>query len=195
MRWSGSCLQITDKTILSPGNTVAIIIPTGIDVRCTMKTHKMQRREFFRFNAALFTIPAAWAEEAAKPDWRPSVLDDDQNETVILLTDLIIPATDTPGTRAARVNRRIDLLLRDGDPEPREKFVDGLKWMDGLAIEQHALPFAHLTADQQVAMLTALNPRTGPGHEFFVQIKDLTARIYYNCGRVPVGFGGQHGHA
>ena len=165
----------------------------------------MQRREFFKVSAALFTIPTAWAEQAAKPDWRPSILDEHQNETVIVLTDLIIPATDTPGAKAARVNRYIDLLLRDGDREPREKFLAGLNWLDGLAISKHGHPFVHCTGDRQVAMLKTLNDGGGPDQEFFEQIKGLTTRIYYNTeigyrelnkgGRVPASFGCQHEHA
>lgn len=169
----------------------------------------MQRREFFKFSAALFalpaTIPAAWAEQAARADWRPSVLDDHQNETVIVLTDLIIPTTDTPGAKAARVNRYVDLFLRDGDAEPREQFLAGLNWLDGQAIGQHGHPFLHCTSDQQIATLTGCEEGAGPGHDFFTQVKNLTARIYYNTeigyrelnkgGRVPGSFGCQHEHA
>ena len=165
----------------------------------------MERREFFKYGAALFAIPAAWAEQAARPDWRPSMLDDHQNETVIALTDLIIPATDTPGAKTARVNRYIDLFLRDGDPEAREKFLAGLNWLDGHAIEQHGHPFLHCAAELQVAMLKAFDTGVGPGHEFFGQLKGLTSRIYYNTeigyrelnkgGRVPASFGCQHEHA
>jgi hypothetical protein len=63
----------------------------------------MHRRDLLKLGLAVLpaTIPAAWAQQAAKPDWRPSVLDDHQNETVIVLTELIIPATDTPGAKAA----------------------------------------------------------------------------------------------
>jgi hypothetical protein len=33
--------------------------------------------------------------------WKPGLFDDHENETVIALIDLIIPATDTPGPKAA----------------------------------------------------------------------------------------------
>jgi len=161
----------------------------------------MQRRDFFKVGATL-VIPAAWAQQAAKPDWRPSVLDDHQNETVIALTDLIIPATDTPGAKAARVNRYIDLFLRDGSASQRESFLSGLSWLDGYAIREHSHPFVHCSPADQTAMLTALDQGTGPGKKFFAQMKSLTARIYYNTeigyrelnkgGRVPATFGCEH---
>ena len=45
------------------------------------------------------------------PGWKPLLLDEHQNETLIILSDLIIPATDTPGAKEALVNRYIDLVL------------------------------------------------------------------------------------
>src|ERR1035437_9982768 len=88
---------------------------------------------------------AAWAQQAAKPDWKPSFLDDHENETVIALTDLIIP-------KAAHVNRYIDLFLRNDDPAPRESFMVGLNWLDGHSIRQHGRPFVPLTTARQTVL-------------------------------------------
>ena len=161
----------------------------------------MQRREFFKIGAT-FAIPSLWAQQAAKPDWRPVVLDDHENETVIVLTELIIPATDTPGAKAARVNRYIDLFLRDGTAAQRGSFLAGLGWLDGYAIREHAHPFVHCSGAEQTAMLTALDQGSGPGHNFFAQAKELTRQIYYATeigyrelnkgGRVPATFGCDH---
>jgi hypothetical protein len=163
----------------------------------------MHRREFFKFGATFLAIPAAWAQQAAKPDWKPSVLDDHQNETVIALTELIIPATDTAGAKAARVNRYVDLFLRDGPARDRGDFLAGLGWLDSFSIRRHGHPFVHCAPSQQTAILESLDRDSGPGHEFFEQAKSLTARIYYNTqigyqelnkgGRVPASFGCQHG--
>lgn len=158
----------------------------------------MHRRDLLKL-AAAFAIPPAWAQQAAKPDWKPSFLDDHQNETVIALTELIIPATDTPGAKAAHVNRYIDLFLRDGDQTQRERFMAGLNWLDGHSIHQHGHPFVHLTAAQQTAILTDLE---ASHNEFFRRAKSMTAGIYYNTqigyqelnkgGRVPSTFGCAH---
>ena len=48
-----------------------------------------------------------------RTDWTPTVLTARQNEAVIVLTELIIPATDTPGAKATLVNRFIDGVLAD----------------------------------------------------------------------------------
>ena len=158
----------------------------------------MHRRDLLKL-AASFAIPTAWAQQAAKPDWKPSFLDDHQNETVIALTELIIPTTDTPGAKAAHVNRYIDLFLRDGDAGQRERFMAGLNWLDGHAIQEHGHPFVHLTVPQQTAMLQALD---AAGNDFFHRAKSMTAGIYYNTqigyqelnkgGRVPASVGCDH---
>lgn len=156
----------------------------------------MQRRDFVKLGASVFAIPAAWAQHAARPDWTPQVLDAHQNETVIALTELIIPATDTAGAKAALVNRYLDLFLRDGDAAQRDRFLEGLHWLDGFAIREHGHPFVHCPAEQQTAMVRALDEGSGPGHAFFRDAKSLTVRIYYATeigyqelnkgGRVPV---------
>jgi len=161
----------------------------------------MHRRDLLKLGAS-FAIPAAWAQQAAKPDWKPSLLDDHQNETVIALSDLIIPATDTPGAKAAHVNRYIDLFLRDGNATQRTRFLAGLSWLDGQSIHQHGHPFVHLSPAQQTALLQPLESSTGPGHDFFSLAKAMTAGIYYNTqigyqelnkgGRVPKSFGCEH---
>ncbi len=166
----------------------------------------MQRRELLKFGATLAAFPAviprAWAQQAAQPQWKPSILSAHENETVIVLTELIIPATDTPGAKLARVNRYIDLFLRDGSAELRESFLGGLAWLDHHSIEQHGHAFIKCAPDQQVAMLKALEHGQDIGHTFFEQAKSLTARIYYATeigvkelnkgGRVPASFGCQH---
>ena len=56
--------------------------------------------------------PAAQAASAAAGEWTPRILTPKQNEAVVILTELIIPETDTPGAKAARVNRFVDGCCR-----------------------------------------------------------------------------------
>jgi len=70
--------------------------------------------------------PEAVSEPADKLDWTPQVFDSHQNQTVITLTDLIIPPTDTPGAKDVHANRYIDLFLADGPDSERTRFIEGL---------------------------------------------------------------------
>lgn len=147
----------------------------------------MNRRELFQITAlaAAAPLPIASAQVAAvgAAGWKPRVFDDHQNETVNALTELIIPATDTPGAKAALVNRYLDLLLSDGPDQQRTGFLEGLAWLDGHALRRYRQPFVRCTPGQQTAILTELEAaREGelaPGNRFFRFAKSMTARIYY----------------
>ena len=54
----------------------------------------------------------AWARSAA-PEWRAGTLTAEQSELVATIAEHIIPATNTPGARAAGVHRLIDVILSD----------------------------------------------------------------------------------
>ena len=148
------------------------------------------------------TATAAAAKPAAAPAWKPLLFDAHQTETVVALSDLIIPATDTPGAKAARVIEYIDVLLNDGPADRRNAFLSGLGWLDGHAIRTHNKPFVRCTPQQQIAMLKSMDgAREGdmaPGGRFFQQMKGLTVSGYYTSkvgidelnkgGRVPGTF-------
>ena len=120
---------------------------------------------------------------AAGETWQPQVLDAHQNETVIQLTELVIPETDTPGAKAAEVNRFIDLYLSDLAEDHGHAFVQGLGWLDGYALAQHNQPFIALDEAQQAAILERLegaeDPDLEPGTRFFGELKRLTVQGYY----------------
>lgn len=54
------------------------------------------------------------------------VLEAHQLSTVATLSELIIPETDTPGARAAMVDRFIDAVLAEAQPVERNRFLRGL---------------------------------------------------------------------
>ena len=165
----------------------------------------MKRRDVLKIGAAATTAPVV-AQQSTRPAWQPRMLDAHQNATVIALTDLIIPATDTPGAKAAQVHRYIDLLLADGSATQRVSFLQGLSWLDGYCLRTESKPFVSLAPAEQTAVLELLS--TGnesdlePGVRFFHQIKSLTSRIYYATeagfqelnkgGRVPSSFACKH---
>ncbi|HLI34360.1 MAG TPA: gluconate 2-dehydrogenase subunit 3 family protein [Terriglobia bacterium] len=128
---------------------------------------------------------ASEVQAAADLNWKPLFFDPHQNETVIALTDLIIPETDTPGAKAALANRAIDLFLHDEEPDAQRQFLEGLAWIDGRALDRYGKPFVGLTREQQTALLEPLadpenkNPEDQPGVRFFEDIKDWTLFGYY----------------
>jgi hypothetical protein len=168
----------------------------------------MNRRDVLKVGATVAAVPALApaAQKEQSAAWKPAVLNRDQNETVIILTDLIIPATETPGAKAANVNRYIDLFLKDGPAGERERFLSGLKWLDAFTKKKHGAAFAKLDRSQQIAVLESLDSgekdsALKEGNQFFRMVKSMTARIYYqteagynelNKDGAPGGFGCKH---
>jgi hypothetical protein len=118
-------------------------------------------------------------------DWAPKVLSASQNDAVVLLTELIIPETTTPGAKAARVNRFIDSVLSEARPDERDAFTRGLAWMDTRSRALFGTDFAAATPVQQTALLTRISTPGNPdkeepvGLEFFEAIKSMTINGYY----------------
>src|ERR1700749_4030316 len=91
--------------------------------------------------------------ELERSDWKPGFLSPEQNETLIALSDAIIPATDTPGAKAALVNRFLDLVL-SAEPEKLQKdFLDSLAWFNDAAMKQYKTSFDKLTAEERTDLL------------------------------------------
>lgn len=118
-------------------------------------------------------------------NWKPKFFDAHQDETLIALSDLIIPATDTPGAKAALVNRYADLLYNEESAEKQQEIIQALAWFDGRSLSLHNKPFVSLTAEQQAALLEPLadpskaKPEDEAGVEAFGLIKQLTIFGYY----------------
>lgn len=129
----------------------------------------------------------AQAAQAAVPvsTWTPSVLTPRQNEAVIALTELIIPATDTPGAKAALVNRFVDHVLSTADTKERSEFIRGLTWLDDRCRARVGKDVAGATAAELTDVVTPLAVAgTGaaadaPGIAFFRAIKSMTITGYY----------------
>ena len=122
---------------------------------------------------------------AAAADWKPKVLSADQDATVVVLSEMIIPATNTPGAKAALVSRFVDAVLEDADEHERKEFLRGLEWTNLKSRELFGADFKSATAAQQTELLTAMSsdsPATSAdllGRDFFKAIKSLTITGYY----------------
>jgi hypothetical protein len=124
-------------------------------------------------------------------------LDPNQNKAVTIITDLIIPETDTPGAVAARVNEFIDLMLTEMfKGEDRERFLAGLAELDRQSQIFFGKGFIECDKQQQIDLLKSQEeeaiaaeegqteemswgrPRA-PREHFFHAIKWLTLLGYY----------------
>ena len=74
------------------------------------------------------------SKDLAGSGWKPLFLDEHQNETLIVLSDLMIPSTGTPGAKEALVNRYIDLVLAAEPHESQRMFLNSLAFLDGESI-------------------------------------------------------------
>jgi gluconate 2-dehydrogenase gamma chain len=156
--------------------------------------------------------PAARGEDGSKfltdPNWKPVFLNPQQNETLSVLSDVIIPATDTPGAKEALVNRFLDLMVSAQPAEFQQQFVNALSFIDSESQQQFGDEFRKLTPDDQVGLLSAwAYPREAsqwmeqaekpdPGHQHFGLLKALIAAAYYGSeiGQKELGWDGNFAH-
>lgn len=124
-----------------------------------------------------------------------------QNATVTTISEIIIPQTDTPGAKAARVNEFIDLILTEWyDEEEKSTFLTGLTEVDARTRDLFGKDFVDCGEKPQVEILQALDDevaaaraefrrgssrRRPPERNFFFMIKQLTLIGYYTS---QVGF-------
>ena len=118
-------------------------------------------------------------------DWTPKILNTHQNEMVIALSEAIIPQTETPGAKAALVNRFVDAVLEDADVHERKEFARGLAWVDERTQALFGADFVAAAPEEQTALLTIMSSGKAKsvadqiGAEFFQAIKSMTITGYY----------------
>ena len=172
----------------------------------------MQRRELFRLLGAGAALPvfdsnllAAFQDAHPKSNYTLRTLNPHQNATVVAMTDLIIPETDTPGAKAVRVNEFIDLILTEwAHEDERQNFLSGLddidkrsnaifgkNFIDGSPVQQEAVLSEldqHYAIDREdrVAHPYVRRPHNAElTGDFFGVVKRLTLYGYYTS---EVGF-------
>ena len=188
----------------------------------------MQRREALRLLLAGGVLPALPTDlfaffHGAHPasGYTLRTLNPHQNDTVVAMIDQIIPATDTPGAKGARVNEFIDVILTEwANDEERKNFLEGLAGVDKQSNDLFGKTFVDASLEQQVTLLRAMDEsvaaqktrRMRHGNtipeerdkqlrgEFFTVFKGITVHGYYTS---EVGFsqefnlqiipGAQHG--
>jgi hypothetical protein len=128
----------------------------------------MKRRDALKLIAGAAAVPALYSHDlfalgreihqqlGSIPALK--TLNAHQNATVIAISEMIIPTTDTPGATGARVNEFIDLILTDwctGDD--CQRFLQGLADTDACSRKMFGKEFVNSTAQQQTELLTALD--------------------------------------
>lgn len=173
----------------------------------------VSRRAFTLGLGTLPLLPARTplASNAASTENKPApaepagqLFDPHELATVSAMAEIIIPTTDTPGAREARVAEYLDLILADSPEAVRNSFLEGLWWTDGYARSSAGAPFKDLKAENQLSLISALHDSheesENTGREFVRSMKIWTARIYYSTeigakelnkgGRVPAHYFG-----
>jgi gluconate 2-dehydrogenase gamma chain len=124
--------------------------------------------------------PAVPAQEGG---WKPLFLEASEVETVAQLAERIVPETDTPGARKALVHQYVDFVLARGEAARRERFREGLAWLDRRSRALFGGPFATREAAQQDELLTRMSSTASgedaAGAAFFALAKQLTVDGYY----------------
>ena len=187
----------------------------------------MRRRELLKLLSAAGILPVVPPElfalmRQAQPavDYTLRTLDTHQNETVLAMIDLIVPATSTPGAKGARVNEFIDIILTEwATAEERQHFLEGIAGVDAQSQKLFSRKFTELAQEQQFVLLQSMDDTIDwagasggpngamPGEfdrqlqgEFFRVFKTITLHGYYTS---EIGFsqelkleiisGAQHG--
>ena len=149
------------------------------------------------------------SNDLAAANWKPLFLDEHQNETLSVLSELMIPATDTPGAKEALVNRYIDLVLAADKPETQRAFLNSLGYLDGESMLRYKTAFRYLPREEQDELLHSIAyTRTGsgwagdttappdPGHGHFEYLKQRISMAYYSSqiGAKELGWDGAFAH-
>ena len=126
--------------------------------------------------------------------WVPKIFSPDQNDLITVITELIIPKTDTPGAKAAKVNEFIDLMLADWfTVAEKNHFFKGLMDIDARAKKKYSTKFVKCSIEKQTNILKKLEKdnfsqknynssgdnRNSGLKPFFNQMKELTLTGYF----------------
>ncbi|QNQ08641.1 gluconate 2-dehydrogenase subunit 3 family protein [Sphingomonas alpina] len=104
-----------------------------------------------------------------------------QRALMAVLSERVIPTTDTPGALAAGVPDYIEKLLADwAEPEDRIPILSGLDAIEMRSLTDYKLSAAIADAAQQDALLTlAMEDKIPGGKAFFEAFRQLVITGYY----------------
>jgi hypothetical protein len=140
-------------------------------------------------HALLPGVLAEAAATAARLDageaWTPKLVPAARAAMLEALVDTVVPATDTPGAREARVHVFVDLGLRDCYTAAEQQlFSSGLEALAAECAKTHGRAFESCSPEERHALVAALDaasysPDSGPRGCFVRILKDLTLVGFY----------------
>lgn len=105
------------------------------------------------------------------------------------VAETIIPRTDTPGAKDAKVGETITILVRDSyGKEDQKIFRDGMKAIDKLSSHQYGADFMKLDPAQRTELLTQLdkeqklhqqNKKEEEPRHYFRMMRELTLLAFF----------------
>jgi hypothetical protein len=156
----------------------------------------MQRREALKLLAGVAALPllsrdalTLFQQVHDQLTSSPALktLNPHQDATVTTIAEIIIPQTDTPGAKAARVNEFIDIIVTDWyDEQERSIFLKGLSDVDAHTRDQFGRDFVDCSPEQQVQIVTELDEGLTkireaivPGARHHVRLKPEERNFFY----------------
>ncbi|HKU20180.1 MAG TPA: gluconate 2-dehydrogenase subunit 3 family protein [Terriglobales bacterium] len=143
----------------------------------------MKRRDALKLIAGAAAVPALYSQDllalgrqihqqlGSQPALKS--LNPHQDATVTAIAEMIIPATDTPGAKGARVNGFIDLILSEWSSEAdSRRFLQGLAETDARSRKMFGKDFVNCNAQQQTELLRALDEEVTELREANVQERE-----------------------
>jgi hypothetical protein len=143
------------------------------------------------YSVAPFLTPLGGASHPLVPalegeaGWVPRFFDGRQGETVSTICELIIPETDTPGAKAAKVHEYVDFVLSEEGKDTQGAFLEGIRWVDEKSQNLFGASFVELKPEQQARVLELISTDQDvasadeTGVEFFKNIRTRTIEGYY----------------
>ncbi len=162
----------------------------------------MNRRDMLQRTAVLFggTLIGADSLFAKNVDWDAlengpdakgiGLFDKKQIRLLNEIADTIVPTTNTPGAKAAKVGQFMAVMVSDCyEPDEQKRFMEGLVTLQAASEKANGNAFQKCTPAQRTALLNALDKeqldyqkrkKSGEPTHYFRVIKDLVLWGYFS---------------
>ena len=153
----------------------------------------MNRRELLKHATLLIgaslspaLVAGVTSAEKLHSGSKNSRLNGHQRDLIAVLSELIIPATDTPGATDAKVPEFIDLIVSEWQTEAESAaFLDGLEAIDRYCTKHYQQDFLRCAEDQQVSVLRVFEKNANTEktqndtQPFFLALRELVVVGYF----------------